>query len=56
MLHSYAGPCAVIELTLDHNEWRLRRAVGWWGDVVLGVAQLRRPGPGGGQEIITAQA
>jgi hypothetical protein len=55
MLHSYAGRCAVIELMLDHNEWRLRRAVGWWGDAVLRGAQLRRPLPGRRQEIITAQ-
>ena len=45
----------MIELTLDHNEWRLRCAVGWWGDAVLRGAQLRRPRPGRRQEIITAQ-
>jgi hypothetical protein len=38
MLQSYAGRCAVIELTLDNNEWRLRCAVAWWGDAVLRVA------------------
>ena len=50
MLHSYAGRCAVIELTFDHNKWRLRCAVGWWGDGVLRGAQLRRPAPGGGRK------